>query len=54
MYIQSYLAFNIPAILAGYLVSHFGYTVTADLYAAVVIALNLLGALGLSQAGTPI
>ncbi|MFC0407246.1 MFS transporter [Roseomonas elaeocarpi] len=42
-YVQSYLAFSLPAVLAGYLVLTLGYTVTADAYAAVIVAMCLAG-----------
>lgn len=46
-YTLGYLAFSLPAILAGFLASSFGYAATADMYAAAVLALNLAGSLGL-------
>ncbi|MFE1599568.1 MFS transporter [Methylobacterium sp. ID0610] len=44
-YLQSYLAFSLPAILAGYLVREIGYAATADVYAAVIIAMSAAGLL---------
>ena len=46
-YVQSYLSFSVPAILAGYLIRHLGYASTTDIYAAVIVLLNLLGVLRL-------
>lgn len=43
-YIQGYLAFSLPAVLAGYLVREIGYVGTADIYAAAIIALSTVGA----------
>lgn len=42
-----YLAFSLPAILAGFLASWLGYATTADIYAVAVLALNCAGTLGL-------
>jgi len=38
-YIQSYLAFSLPAILAGFLSKAVGYTETADIYAIAILLL---------------
>jgi MFS family permease len=43
LYIESYLAFSVPAVLAGYLVRLMGYTATADIYAAMIAAMCLAG-----------
>ncbi len=53
LYTLGYLAFSVPAILAGFLVSSLGYTVTADIYAAVILALNLAGVFCLKAVKTP-
>lgn len=42
-YLQSYLAFSLPALLAGYLVRQIGYASTADVYATTVIAIGAVG-----------
>jgi MFS family permease len=42
-YLQSYLAFSLPALLAGYLVRQIGYASTADVYAMTVIAIGGVG-----------
>ena len=42
-YIQSYLAFSLPAILAGFLAKSLGYSATADIYAAAIAATGMLG-----------
>ncbi|MGY2050745.1 MFS transporter [Methylobacterium sp. JK268] len=44
-YLQSYLAFSLPAILAGWLVRTIGYPATADAYAAVIVAMSAAGLL---------
>ncbi|WP_298959677.1 MFS transporter [uncultured Methylobacterium sp.] len=46
-YVQSYLAFSLPAVLAGTLVRTLGYAPTADLYAAAIVAVGLAGLAGL-------
>ncbi|SEI13484.1 Major Facilitator Superfamily protein [Rhizobium tibeticum] len=46
-YIQSYLAFSLPAILAGFLVKSLGYQLTTDLYATAIILVTGAGLLGL-------
>ncbi|WP_132955032.1 MFS transporter [Rhizobium sp. BK251] len=46
-YIQSYLAFSLPAIGAGFLVGAVGFTYTADIYAAIVALLIGAGLLAL-------
>jgi MFS family permease len=38
-YIQSYLAFSLPAILAGFLSKTVGFTATTDIYAAAILVL---------------
>jgi len=38
-YIQSYLAFSVPAILAGFLSKAFGFAEAADIYAAAILLL---------------
>ncbi|MEI2297022.1 MFS transporter [Ensifer sp. MJa1] len=43
IYIQSYLAFSLPAILAGFLAKALGYQFTTDIYAAAIIGVSLLG-----------
>jgi hypothetical protein len=42
-YVQSYLAFSVPAIAAGFSVRALGYEITADLYAAVIVTVSLAG-----------
>lgn len=42
-YVQSYLAFSLPAILAGFLVKTLGYQLTTDIYAAAIIATGVTG-----------
>jgi hypothetical protein len=44
-YLQSYLAFSLPALLAGYLVREIGYSATADVYATTIIAIGAVGLL---------
>lgn len=46
-YIQSYLAFSLPAILAGFLAKSLGYQLTADIYATAIILVTGAGLLGL-------
>lgn len=43
IYIQSYLAFSLPAILAGFLAKALGYQLTTDIYAAAIIGIGILG-----------
>lgn len=42
-YIQSYLAFSLPAILAGFLVKSIGYGMTTDIYATAIVLVSLAG-----------
>ncbi len=51
-YIQSYLAFSLPAILAGFLAKWLGYTWTADIYTIAILSITLLGILGLRAGRT--
>ncbi len=46
-YIQSYLAFSVPAILAGFLSKALGYAEAADIYAAAILLLVGWGVLAL-------
>jgi len=46
-YIQSYLAFSLPAILAGFLAKSLGYQITTDIYATAIILVTAGGFLGL-------
>nr|WP_245276494.1 MFS transporter [Rhizobium leucaenae] len=46
-YIQSYLAFSLPAILAGFLSKAVGFTATTDIYAAAILVLIVSGVLAL-------
>jgi hypothetical protein len=46
-YIQSYLAFSLPAILAGFLAKSLGYQITTDIYATAIILVTGAGFLGL-------
>lgn len=46
-YIESYLAFSLPAILAGFLAKAVGYVETTDLYAAAIIMMMAFGVLAL-------
>lgn len=48
-YVLSYLAFCLPALVAGVLIHHFGLIPTSYGYAAYVIALALLALLGLAR-----
>ncbi|MBP0614326.1 MFS transporter [Jiella mangrovi] len=55
-YVESYLAFSVPALIAGYLAGRLGITATADIYAAVIALLVVgglaaIGLLGLSPRG---
>jgi hypothetical protein len=51
IYIVAYLAFSIPAILAGIEVTHIGLQDTATVYAGAVLALAALATLGSAGAG---
>jgi hypothetical protein len=42
-YIQSYLAFSLPAILAGFLANSLGYQLTTDIYATAIILVTAAG-----------
>ncbi|ACB27827.1 MFS family permease [Methylobacterium sp. PvP062] len=42
-YVESYLAFSLPVICAGYLVRRIGYVTTADIYAAAIVAMSAAG-----------
>ncbi|MBY5409915.1 MFS transporter [Rhizobium leguminosarum] len=42
-YIQSYLAFSLPAILAGFLAKSVGYALTTDIYATAILILMGVG-----------
>ncbi|EJC69327.1 arabinose efflux permease family protein [Rhizobium leguminosarum bv. viciae WSM1455] len=42
-YIQSYLAFSLPAILAGFLAKSAGYALTTDIYATAILLLMGVG-----------
>jgi hypothetical protein len=42
-YIQSYLAFSLPAILAGFLVKSIGYGATTDIYATAIVLVSIAG-----------
>ncbi|MFH6783878.1 MULTISPECIES: MFS transporter [Methylobacterium] len=42
-YVQSYLAFSLPAVGAGLLARSLGYAATADLYAAAILAVSVGG-----------
>ncbi|OCJ17607.1 MFS transporter [Rhizobium sp. AC44/96] len=46
-YIQSYLAFSLPAILAGFLAKSLGYRLTTDIYATAIVLVTGAGLLGL-------
>ncbi len=46
-YIQSYLAFSVPAIVAGFLAKTYGYAATADIFGSAIILAALGGLLGL-------
>ncbi|AYG58054.1 MFS transporter [Rhizobium jaguaris] len=46
-YIQSYLAFSLPAILAGFLSKAIGFTATTDIYAAAILVLVGSGVMAL-------
>lgn len=48
-YIESYLAFSLPAILAGWLVLQVGYALTADLFGAAILLLGGCGLLALAR-----
>ena len=51
VYLVSYLAFSVPAVLAGLAVTRFGLRDTASVYAAAVIALALLAGLASARRG---
>lgn len=42
-FVESYLAFSIPAIIAGYFVNHIGLLSTASIYIALIIFLSSIG-----------
>ncbi len=42
-YVQSYLAFSLPAILAGFLAKSAGYSLTTDIYATAILLLMGIG-----------
>ncbi|MFB2608387.1 MFS transporter, partial [Rhizobium phaseoli] len=42
-YLQSYLAFSLPAILAGFLAKSAGYGLTTDIYATAILLLMGVG-----------
>ena len=46
-YIQSYLAFSVPAIVAGVLAKTYSYAATADIFGSAIILAALGGLLGL-------
>ncbi|ARO28567.1 major facilitator superfamily protein [Rhizobium sp. NXC14] len=46
-YVQSYLAFSLPAILAGFLAKSAGYQVTTDIYATAILLLLGVGIVAL-------
>lgn len=52
LYIESYLAFSLPAILAGFLAKTIGYVATTDLYVATIIVLMISGVLALRAGRT--
>jgi predicted MFS family arabinose efflux permease len=45
VYLVSYIAFSVPAVIAGLAVTHYGLDDSATVYAAVVMALALAAAL---------
>ncbi|MEZ2131111.1 MULTISPECIES: MFS transporter [unclassified Sinorhizobium] len=49
-YTQSYLAFSLPAIVAGFLAKAIGYRLTTDIYAAVIIVMMVGGLMTLRAA----
>jgi MFS family permease len=49
-YIQSYLAFSLPGILAGFLAKSLGYQLTTDIYATAIILVTGAGWVGLRAA----
>ncbi len=49
-YVQSYLAFSLPAILAGFLVKSIGYGLTTDIYATAIVLVSLAGLMALRAA----
>ncbi|SKB10310.1 MFS transporter [Aeromicrobium choanae] len=52
VFVASYVAFGVPAVLAGFAVGEFGLTPTAMVYGGVVVALSALAAL-LRKFGSP-
>lgn len=52
-YIQSYLAFSLPAILAGFLAKSIGYALTTDIYGTAIVLVSLAGLLAVMSAGKP-
>lgn len=46
-YIESYLAFSLPAIAAGFLARSIGFVATTDVYGAAIMLLTLVGVAGL-------
>ncbi|WP_064693712.1 MFS transporter [Rhizobium aegyptiacum] len=46
-YVQSYLAFSLPAILAGFLAKSAGYALTTDIYATAILLLMGVGIMGI-------
>lgn len=52
-YIQSYLAFSLPAILAGFLAKSIGYALTTDIYGTAIVLVSLAGLLAVMKAGKP-
>jgi MFS family permease len=50
-YIQSYLAFSLPAIIAGFLTKSLGYELTTDIYATVIVVLMGAGLVALRADG---
>ncbi|MGO7258971.1 MFS transporter, partial [Rhizobium brockwellii] len=42
-YVQSYLAFSLPAILAGFLAKSACYALTTDIYATAILLLMCVG-----------
>ena len=45
VFITSYIAFSVPAVIAGLVVSHIGLQETVVCYVAYVLAITVLGAL---------
>ncbi|MGO6693619.1 MFS transporter [Rhizobium johnstonii] len=46
-YVQSYLAFSLPAILAGFLAKSAGYALTTDIYATAILLLMGVGVMSI-------